>query len=93
MSNVVVFLGNFFLLLSFSSAILLPQTFIYLYFILIFTVTATFSLSNASFFFVCIQRTTLFFFQKFPSLFFTSRICRVILVLLLFSLNGYEAHD
>lgn len=64
MSNVVVFLGNFFLLLSFSSAILLPQTFIYLYFILIFTVTATFSLSNASFFFVCIQRTTLFFFSK-----------------------------
>lgn len=64
MSNVVVFLGNFFLLLSFSSAILLPQTFIYLYFILIFTVTATFSLSNASFFFYLHPKNYSFFFPE-----------------------------
>lgn len=63
MSNVVVFLGNFFLLLSFSSAILLPQTFIYLYFILIFTVTATFSLSDASYFLFA-SKELLFFFSE-----------------------------
>lgn len=64
MSNVVVFLGNFFLLLSFSSAILLPQTFIYLYFILIFTVTATFSLSDASYFLFASKELLFFFFSE-----------------------------
>ena len=44
-------------------------------------------------FFICIQRTT-FFFRSFPvCLFFTSRMCRVILMLLLFftkRLRGLE---
>lgn len=48
MSNVVVGV----IISELFFCFLIPQTFIYLYFILIVTVTATFSLSNASFFYL-----------------------------------------